>query len=75
MEQVELNYKGVTLEVEGDYTPYDSGVWRYPDGSGQPPSAAEFSITSIMLGYVDVWELLEDNLEEVEELCIRKITE
>jgi len=54
-----VRYGGVDLEVKGEYTPYDAGVWRYADGSGQPPSAAEFHIEEILFNEVDVFDIYD----------------
>ena len=67
-----VTYRGVALEVEYIFTPYDPGVWRYADGSGQPSEPASAEILNIKMGSDDITELLEHHLEEIEKLIIEK---
>lgn len=49
-----LEIFGVALEVEGDFTPYKAG------GPFEPPTGAEFDVSSVSLQGVDVTELLSN---------------
>ena len=70
-----VEYKGVELEVEYDYQPEEACVMYYSDGSGYPGCAEQIDITEITINGVDVFELLENDLEEIEELISNKIHE
>jgi|1_EtaG_2_1085319.scaffolds.fasta_scaffold07589_3 hypothetical protein len=45
--EIRIEIDGQTLDVKGNYTPYDYGVRYHCDGSGTPPSPAEFEIQKI----------------------------
>lgn len=66
----QVTYKGVELKVEYNFTPYYAGVWRYADGSGQPPEPAYAEILSVKIADQDITELIEMDLENIEELII-----
>jgi len=72
-----ITYKGIDLTIGGDFTPYDEGVRYYPDGSGQPPSPAEYDIRELWVvgKEEDVSEIYEslDVIEEITDLCIEEI--
>lgn len=65
----EVKYKGVYLEVHGQYEPYDAG------SEDTPPSVGSFEVEKIMLGDTDVTELLEESIEEIEELVFKKVND
>ena len=54
---------GVIIDFNGDFTPYDPGVRYYRDGSGQPPTPAEYDIIEGKLIEGDVVKLI-DNIDE-----------
>ena len=70
--RVSIEYRGVNIDVEFDYTPSEPMVMYYIDGSGHPGSSAEVYIESVKVGGVDVYDLLEDKIEEIEDLIINK---
>lgn len=64
---VTIKYKGVELEVEGTYNPYDAGdYWT-------PPSGGDFEIENVTLEGVDVFLLIEHDIDEIERLCLKEI--
>lgn len=72
--EVQINYKGIDLIVEGIYTPPEETVMYYSDMSGYPGAASEFECNSIYVEDVDIFELFSlEDLERIEELCINKI--
>jgi hypothetical protein len=80
-ETVHIKFKDVELEVEGDYTPYDAGVWRDSNGDGLPPSPSEFEIQKILWECeetkqtVDVFDIYEslDKIYDISEIAIEEI--
>lgn len=74
-----ITYKGVDLTIGGNFTPKDEGVRYYPDGSGQPPTPAEYEIQEICVvgKEEDVSKIYDslDCIEDIAELCIEKIEE
>lgn len=74
-ETVVIKYKDVELEVKGEFTPYDEGVWRDADGSGLPPSSSELDIQEIDFEGVDVFKIYEsmDEIHSIEEAAIKEI--
>mgnify|MGYP007090119755 CR=1 FL=1 len=76
--QVEINYLGVPLIVEGTYYEGESQVMYDSNGEGYPGSPSEFEIVKISVSDsdIDIWELLSDKqLIEITELVIEKIEE
>jgi hypothetical protein len=76
--QVEINYLGVPLTVEGNYYEGDPQVMYDSNGEGYPGSPSEFEIKKITISDsdVDIWELLSDKqLIEIVELVIEKTEE
>lgn len=65
----EVKYKGVFIEVHGNYDPHDAGDWEIP------PSVGSFEVEKIMLKDTDVAELLEGLIEEIEELVFNKVND
>lgn len=75
---LEIYYKGVDINVVGNYTPEEPMVMYYPDGSGHPGSPAEFEIEEIYYGDVDVFDIYDGfkgAMDEIQELCITKVEE
>lgn len=62
----ELTYKGVDLDIEFDYQPEEPMVMYYKDGSGDPGCPSSVTITGIKIVRIDVYELLEDQIEAIE---------
>jgi hypothetical protein len=75
-ETVTVNYLGFNFDLTGNYTPEESMVMYYKDGSGYPGSSAEFEITEITLCGIDAEELTNrlDAWDELAELAIEQIT-
>lgn len=76
--EVEINYAGITLIVEGNYHGEDPEVMYDSNGEGYPASPAEFEITKITVSdsFIDIWELLSYNqIDEITELVIEKTEE
>jgi len=66
-----VNYKGVDLEVVFDYEPGEPEVRTYSNGDpGHPGCPESLDITSVKIGDVDVWELLEDQIDHIGEQLI-----
>jgi len=73
--EVTINFNKLELVVKGRYQKGDNGVWRFSDGSGQPPTPPEFEISAIYnngRNLIDIYESF-DVLEKIEELVINKI--
>lgn len=68
-----IEFRGVILDVELDYEPSEPMVMYYSDGSGYPGSPAEIGIISIKIENQDVYELLEDYLDEITDLLYEKL--
>jgi hypothetical protein len=74
--QVEINYLGVPLTVQGTYYAGDPQVMYESDGGGYPGSPPEFEILGITVSdsFIDIWELLSNKqMDEITELAIEKI--
>lgn len=68
-----IEYKGVTFEIEYSYSPAEKMVMYYPDGTGHPGCAASVELEQITHNGVNFWEILEDNIEEIEILILENI--
>jgi hypothetical protein len=68
-----IEFKGVVLDVELDYEPSEPMVMYYSDGSGYPGSPAGIGIISVKIDSQDVYELLEDYLDEITDLLFEKL--
>ena len=68
-----VEFRSIVLDVELDYTPSEPMVMYYSDGSGYPGSAAEIEIVSMKIDNRDVYELLEDYLDEITDLLYQKL--
>lgn len=74
METVEIEYRGIKLEIEGTYTPSEEQVIYYSDGSGYPGSPSEFDANAVFVQETDIYDLLgAEELEHISELCIKEI--
>jgi hypothetical protein len=76
--EIEIEYLGVPLSIEGTYYPSEAQVMYYSDMSGYPGSPAEFEIIKITVtdSDVDIWELLSQRqIDEITELVIQKTEE
>ena len=79
--EIQIELAEQILNLTGTYTPPDPGRMYYPDGSGQPPSPAEFEIEHIewMQGDIitDITELIfafnDETFLQIEDLAIAKI--
>lgn len=69
-EEKQIIYKGVELVVEYNITYGDDQVSYYGDMSGYPGSDDEIEIEYIRVSdsNIDIYDLLEDDLEEIKEL-------
>lgn len=69
-EDKQITYKGIELIVEYNITLGDDQVSYYGDMSGYPGSDDEIEIKHIRVSdsNIDIYDLLEDNLEEIKEL-------
>ena len=77
MEQVELEFRGVELTIVGNYVEPEEMVMYYGDMTGYPGSSSSFEIQEIKVrdSDVDLFDLLEDHLETLEEMCLKQIEE
>lgn len=74
--QVEINYLGVPLTVQGTYYAGDPQVMYDSNGEGYPGSPSEFEILAVTVSdsFIDIWELLSNKqMDEITELAIEKI--
>jgi hypothetical protein len=71
MKNLTVNYRGVMLEVEGEYYQGEEREFDYP-GSGH-----EFEIEHVYAGSnIDIYDILETSqIYNLENLCIDKINE
>ena len=76
--EIEIEFKGITLRVEGIYEPEEQMVRYYPDGDGYPGSPSNFDIEGIYAAdsEIDIYDLLPmRDIEEIEDEIINKIEE
>lgn len=76
--EVEIEYWGVPLSIEGNYYAEEAQVMYDSNGEGYPGSPAEFEILKITVSDsdVDIWELLsQKQIDEITELVIQKTEE
>lgn len=62
----QLEYKGVILDVTGTY---DNGSFGTYENEPEPRA---FELKDIYLNGTDVWELVDNDLDEIELLIIEK---
>tara|TARA_Y100000310_G_C20366062_1_gene661241 strand:- start:152 stop:385 length:234 start_codon:yes stop_codon:yes gene_type:complete len=74
MADLTINYKGVNIDCEFDYSPGEPMVMYYSDGSGYPGSPPDIELESIKIGDVEVIDMFDnlDKIEEISELIIEK---
>lgn len=61
-----INFKGVEMEVNFDYTPAEPMVRYYSDGSGYPGAAEELDICWVTIADMDWKDYLSDKcLDEI----------
>lgn len=77
MDELELEFRGVELTIVGNFYPEEEEVRYYSDMSGHPGSPSSFEILEIKVrdSEVDLFDLLEDHLETLEEMCLKQIEE
>ena len=75
VENKTIKYKGVELDIEFYFSPAETEVRYYGDGSGYPGCAEEVEIYSIEHNGDSVMELVEDQLTSIEEELIKNIYE
>ena len=67
-----IRYLDYTLEVEYDYEPEESMVWRDSDGSGHPGSPAIVDMYSCKFKDTDIYPLLSCKaVTDIEELILK----
>lgn len=72
--KTEIIYKGIFLEVEGNYTEAKDGVMYYGDLDGHPGNPALFQTYDVFVEGVNIVDLLrEDDLMEIDNLVLEKI--
>ena len=72
---ITIEYKGVELDIDYEYEGAEDPVYYYNDGSGYPGCAEYINIFEIEHKGVSLFDLLEDQLQEIEEALIEKINE
>ena len=63
-----ITYKEVELDITYEYSPEEKAVMYYKDGSGYPGCAEELNITEVYHNETDMYELLEDQFDELIEI-------
>lgn len=73
--KVQINYKGIDLLISGYYTEKEQEIMYDSNFEGYPGCSAEFEIQTIKLldSDVDIFNFLEDDLDDIVELCIEAI--
>lgn len=61
-------YKEIELEIDFEYYSGSPMVMYYKDGTGHPGDDPEIEIQEILHKGEDIYELLEDNMSDLEEL-------
>jgi len=68
-----ITFKGIDFEVEYDYQPEEKPVYNYGDGYGYYGFNEEVDITSIKFQGVEFYDILENDIDEIESLILNKI--
>ena len=69
-----ITYKGIDLDVIGQYEKGEYAVWYYEDGTGHPGTPSEFNIEEVFLHDTEISELLgEDDFAEIESIILEKL--
>ena len=80
---ITMVYKGVTLEIEYNYTPGDPGKMHLANGDpGWPPEPAEVEITKLDLVYegegcvlmVDLVDINDDKYESIQDQILEEVS-
>lgn len=68
---VQIEYRGIYLDINGKYNPAEPRTYEYP---GYP---AEFEIYRVFIagGEIDILALVEDDIEEIERLALESYEE
>ena len=69
MKSVTINYKGLELEVTGYYDEGERDTWQCAG------YASSFEIEDVLLDGHSLYELIHDQLSDIEQLVIEKIEE
>lgn len=64
---VTIEFKGVEMDVEGTFTPYDHGDYY------TPPSGGIYEIESVKISDVDVTDLVDCYIDEIENECLKEL--
>ena len=76
MIELEIEYAGVPMIITGYYIPAEDSVMYYSDMSGNPGMSSHFDIAKVLVGGIDIWELLSSQqLNNLTEMCIEKVEE
>lgn len=71
---VEINYLGADLEIEGLYSPPEKEERYDFNMTGTPESAADFEVSKVMAGGIDIIGILYDNqIDDIINLCLEKL--
>jgi len=68
-----IYYKGVGLNVIYTFTKGHPGTLYHSDMSGTPPEQAEVELHEIEINKQDAWDLLEDQIEDIQEYILENI--
>ncbi len=74
--EVKINFRGINLVVNGNYTPEEPMIMYYSEGDGYPGAGSEYEILEIYVedSSIDIFELFSfSDIEEIEELCLTEI--
>ena len=64
-----IKYRNIYMTVIGKFYKGFSGDYE------QPPEPHEFSIDKVMIGDADIYQLVDDQLEEIEKIVLEKYYE
>jgi hypothetical protein len=69
-----INYNTVTLEVKGEYEPFEQGEMYNTDGLGQPDYLATFEVIKVLADGFDITQIFYNSqLDEITELCLNQL--
>jgi len=75
-EKIRIDYRGVELDIEFEYQPYEPMVMYYPDGTGYPGADEDITgIISIEHNGVCFLDLLEEQEPEICEAILKQMNE
>jgi len=76
MMELEIEYAGIPMTITGYYIKAEDSVMYYSDMSGNPGMASHFDIAKVLVGGIDIWEILSTSqLNSLYQMCIEKIEE